>query len=171
LAGVNLHTRLRIFPGSQDLIQRLQLEGGFAIRTAEFTNLGVQEKVTSLSQRGKGEHGGDDSGKTAFNMRGHFVLRQGSMTFSAISFDVPGASVQLHGAYSLLRETLDFEGMLRLQVKLSQTTTGVKSFFLKPIDPLFERRGAGAVLPIKVTGTREQPRFGLELGKALKGSE
>ena len=171
IGGVNLHTRLRIFPGSQDLIQRLQLEGGFAIRTAEFTNLGVQEKVTSLSQRGKGEHGGDDSGKTAFNMRGHFVLRQGSMTFSTISFDVPGASVQLHGAYSLLRETLDFEGMLRLQVKLSQTTTGVKSFFLKPIDPLFERRGAGAVLPIKVTGTREQPRFGLELGKALKGSE
>lgn len=171
IGGVSVQTRLRILPGNQDLVQRLQLDGGFAVRTAEFTNLGVQQKVTSLSRRGKGEHGSDDFEKTAFNMRGHFVLKQGLMTFSIVSFDVPGASVRLHGTYSLLRETLDFQGTLRLQAKLSQTTTGVKALLLKAIDPLFERRGAGAVLPIKVTGTRDQPRFGVELGKALRRSE
>jgi hypothetical protein len=43
---------------------------------------------------------------------------------------------------------------------LSQVTTGLKSFLLKPFDPFFRKNGM-TVLPIKVTGTREQPSFGL----------
>jgi len=45
--------------------------------------------------------------------------------------------------------------------------TGAKSFFLKLADPIFKKKGAGAVIPIKITGTREEPKFGLDLGRVL----
>jgi hypothetical protein len=52
-------------------------------------------------------------------------------------------------------------GILLVDAKLSQTITGFKSFLLKPFDPFFRKNGV-TVLPIKVTGTRAQPEFGLE---------
>jgi len=54
-----------------------------------------------------------------------------------------------------------------LQATISQMTTGVKRIFLKPIDPLFRRDGAGAVLPIKIGGTRGDPSFKLDIGRVL----
>jgi hypothetical protein len=39
---------------------------------------------------------------------------------------------------------------------------------LKPIDPLFRKQGKGALLPITITGPREQPKFGLNWGKVFK---
>jgi hypothetical protein len=41
--------------------------------------------------------------------------------------------------------------------------TGVRSFFLKAVDPFFARDGAGASLPIRVTGDRSNPKVGLAL--------
>ena len=43
----------------------------------------------------------------------------------------------------------------------------MKSIFLKIVDPLFRKGKAGAVLPIKVRGTRNDPKFGLDVGKVL----
>jgi hypothetical protein len=84
------------------------------------------------------------------------------MTFSDLQFDVAGASVSLTGTYRLRGGELDFHGTLRLQAKPSQTTTGIKSFFLKAVDPMFKGKGAGTVLRIQITGTREKPSFGLD---------
>ncbi|MND06052.1 hypothetical protein D3C83_271980 [compost metagenome] len=50
-------------------------------------------------------------------------------------------------------------------VKVSQMTTGFKSFLLKAVDPFFGREGGGAAIPIKVTGTRDAPSFGLDAGR------
>ena len=50
-----------------------------------------------------------------------------------------------------------------MDAKVSQMTTGFKSFLLKAADPFFRKQGAGAVIPIKITGTRDKPSFGLEL--------
>jgi hypothetical protein len=49
-----------------------------------------------------------------------------------------------------------------MQARLSQTTTGFKSFLLKAVDPFFRKNGK-TVLPIKISGTREHPQFGLDL--------
>lgn len=38
-----------------------------------------------------------------------------------------------------------------------------KSFLLKLADPFFKKRGAGASLPIKITGSRSHTSFGLDL--------
>lgn len=73
--------------------------------------------------------------------------------------------MRLHGNYGLRSEQLNFRGELRLQVKLPQATHGIKSLLLKPIDPLFHKKGAGTVLPIKVEGERSNPHFGLDVGR------
>ena len=66
------------------------------------------------------------------------------------------------GQYSLDGKTFDFHGTLRLDAKLSQMTTGWKSILLKPVDPFFAKDGAGTEVPFKITGTRDEPHFGLD---------
>jgi hypothetical protein len=50
-----------------------------------------------------------------------------------------------------------------MQAKLSKTVTGKKSFFLKLADPFFKKDGAGSVVPIRISGTRDEPKFALDL--------
>jgi hypothetical protein len=45
---------------------------------------------------------------------------------------------------------------------------GIKSILLKPIDPLFRRKGKGALLPITISGSRQQPKFALNWGKVFQ---
>jgi hypothetical protein len=70
----------------------------------------------------------------------------------------------MSGRYSLDGNEFDFHGKARLQAKLSHMTTGFKSILLKPVDPLFSKNGAGTELPVKITGTRSEPHFGLDFG-------
>ena len=101
-------------------------------------------------------------------MKGRFKLGRTEMSFSRLSFGVPGALIQLYGTFGLSNEQLDFHGAARTEAKLSQMTTGFKSVLLKAVDPFFKKNGAGADIPIKITGTREHPSFGLELRRKEK---
>ena len=58
-----------------------------------------------------------------------------------------------------------FTASLRLDAKLSQMTTGWKSILLKPVDRFFTKHGAGTEVPFKVTGTHDEPHFGLDFGQ------
>ena len=78
-----------------------------------------------------------------------------------MSFSVPGAAILLNGTYNIRGEDLDFDGQLRMKARISQTVTGAKSFFLKAIDPFFAKNGAGAVIPISITGKRDTPTIGV----------
>jgi hypothetical protein len=46
--------------------------------------------------------------------------------------------------------------------------TAWKSMLRKPVDPFFSEHGAGTELPIKITGTRSEPHFGLDFGHDSK---
>jgi len=96
------------------------------------------------------------------DLEGRFTLNQGILSFSYLHFLIPGTHADMTGKYSLDGNTFDFHGVLRLDAKLSQMTTGWKSILLKPVDPFFQKHGAGTDLPFKITGTREAPRFGLD---------
>ena len=96
------------------------------------------------------------------------TMKNTAMTFPQLTFGVPGATVRLSGRYHLRRETLNFLGTLRLDATVSQTVTGVKRLLLKPLDPLFERDGAGTVLPIRIGGTRSDPAFALDVKSAIR---
>ena len=65
-------------------------------------------------------------------------------------------------------EVIDFRGTLKMQASVSQAVGGFKSIFLKPFDALFREKGSGAVVPIKITGTRKEPKMAIEVGKVFK---
>ena len=72
---------------------------------------------------------------------------------SDLTFAIPGATVNLQGTYGLRSEAIAFDGTLRMEATISEAAGGgMKSVFLKLVDPLFRNRNAGAVVPIKVTG-------------------
>lgn len=160
--NVTLHTKFDLPAGEGDVTEKLKLLGRFGVEHAIFTDPEVREKVQSLSRKGQGKPDDEDAGSSISNLRGQFAMGGGMITFRNLMFEVPGANVQLNGTYALSDEKLDFYGTLRLKAKLSQMTTGVKSFFLKAVDPFF-RKGDVTELPIKITGTREHPSFGLDL--------
>lgn len=169
VGAVRLHSLFELPPGSKDIVDRLLLRGDFSLQNARFTNPTVQHKVETLSRRGRGVQSTDDPASVTSNFAGQFRLRSAQMSFPYLSFGVPGGEVRLHGDYGLRSEQLDFRGELRLQARLSQTTHGIKSLLLKPVDPFFRKKGAGTVLPIKVQGERSNPHFGLDLGRLLGG--
>jgi hypothetical protein len=165
---VVMKAKMSIAPGAQDVANRLKLDGTFKVTSGLFSNDKVQDRIDSLSLRSRGEpkeakeHA--EVGVKA-ELGGVFRLDQGLFTFSLIHFAVPGTHADVAGQYSLDGNTFDFHGKVKLDAKLSQMTTGWKSILLKPVDPFFSKHGAGTEIPFKVTGTRSEPKFGLDLGQ------
>ena len=170
--AMKLTTKFLLPPGQSDVVKRLQLDGQFEIEQARFTNYDVQGKIEELSKRASAKTAAPTRDHVVSNFRGRFKLGHGRLVLPNLTFSVPGAGVQLAGAYGLTDETLDFTGKLLLDAKISQTVTGVKSALLKVVDPLFRQKdGTGSVIPIKIGGTRNAPNFGLDLKKVLKKGE
>ena len=160
---VTLKTKMLLPPGKEKVIHRLSLDGDFGVSDAEFASVDVRDKLESLSRHALGKPDNEDAGSAVTDLLGHFRLDHDIASFPRLSFRIPGAEVRLTGKYHLPDETLDFRGNLRMQAKLSQTVTGKKSFFLKLADPFFKKDGAGSVVPIRISGTRDQPKFALDL--------
>lgn len=164
---VELHTQMSLRPGSEDVANRLKLDGDFKIPGGQFSNEKIQTRINELSLRAQGkpklvkEQSNVDVAST---LNGAFHLSSGVFTFSRLQFAVPGAHSDVSGQYSIDGNVFDFHGKLKLDAKLSQTTTGWKSVLLKPVDPFFKKDGAGTEIPFKVTGTRSEPHFGLDFG-------
>jgi AsmA-like protein len=160
---IQFSAKFELPPGDQDVIQKLSLNGMFNVRNGKFTTPAVQEKVEKLSMRSRGRHEDSTNERIVSNMQGHFVLKDATLHLSGLTFDVPGAQVRLNGEYLLDRKSFDFRGTLRMQAKLSETQVGIKSILLKLVDPFFKKGKAGAVLPIKITGTLKEPSVELNL--------
>jgi uncharacterized protein involved in outer membrane biogenesis len=165
LVGVmRLDAKLVIPPEQKKVIDKISLRGEFGLTKAAFTDTSVQTKLTGLSRRGQGLTDGEPISDVVSDLKGRFVVDDGAVTFSQLTFGVPGAVVALHGGYGLRSQELDLEGEIRLQAALSQVLGGgVKGFFVKAFDPFFRKPGAGTVLPIRIGGTRKAPKFGLNL--------
>jgi hypothetical protein len=163
---MRLETSFLLPAGDADVPQRVQLDGAFAIARARFGSYNVQQRIDTLSRRGRGltQNGGPS---VVSNLSGRFVMKNGRIRFSHLTFAVPGSVVQLAGTFDLRSEQLDFQGHLLLDASLSETTTGFKSMMLKVAQPFFRRPGGGTKLPIRVAGTPEQPQFGLDVRRAL----
>jgi len=165
--SVRLLTEFDLPPGEEDLSDRLRLAGNFQVSGAHFSNDKIQDKVGALSLRSQGKPKlakTDLADQIQARVGGNFQLRSGILAFSGLRFTVPGTEVNLTGRYSLDGNEFDFHGKARLQAKLSHMTTGFKSILLKPVDPFFSKNGAGTELPVKITGTKSEPHFGLDFG-------
>jgi len=166
--ALKLHARFELPSGRSDLVDRLSLTGSFEITRASFENPDTQEKLDALSRRGQGQPGNPAVSDVFSDLRGGLQLRAAQASFSSLEFRVPGALVSLRGSYGLRTETIDLRGHLQLASRLSHTTTGVKSALLRLLDPLFKDGLGGSILPIKITGSRSNPSFGLDLKRRLK---
>ncbi len=171
--GIRFRSSILIPQGDVDVVDKLVLDGEFVIDSALFPESEVQGKVDDLSQMAqsdKSEEGAVSAlsaERVLSDMRGSFQLEKGVMSLSYLSFRVPGAEVRLEGTYGLVNQRIDFRGELRMEAKVSEVTSGWKSFFLKMVDPLFQTKDAGSVIPIKIQGTPDAPSFGVEVGRVF----
>ena len=168
-----LNARMELPPGDEPVIEALKLNGQFTIQRGSFSSDTVQDKVDELSRKGQGQPKDKSIENVLSEFSGTFALKDGVLDLPSVQFAVRGAEVRLAGSYELRGERLGFAGELRLQAKVSQTTTGFKSVLLKVIDPFFSKHGVGTVLPIKVGGTVAAPEFGLNMfgGKKKAGAQ
>jgi AsmA-like C-terminal region len=168
LTGVlGMKTKLNIRPGKESVTQKLSLDGAFTLQQMHFTNPQMQDKVDMLSLRAQGhpkqaKPGAED---VSSRLTGKFKMGDGKLDFQDLDFAMPGATVHLTGVYTLDGKRFDFTGKVRTNAKLSQMVASWwKSWLLKPADPFFHKHGAGAEIPVKVTGTNTAPKFGLDRG-------
>ena len=166
---VDLTSKFLLPAGGGSVIDRLQLDGRFALAQAKFTSVDVQRKITQLSQRGRGNEDGIGEGESVVSdLRGRFTLRNARLSFAELTFAVPGATVELAGTYDLRGETLDFSGNLLTDASLADMTKGIKSVVARLAQPFFRRPGGGSKLPIRIAGTRANPTFRLDVRRVFR---
>jgi hypothetical protein len=148
---------------NEDLLERMRLKGQFTVNDALFTSAKIQDHVNVLSHKGQGEPRLGAQGQETSELRGAFRMINSVVSFSRLDFGVQGAALTTAGTYNMDNGQLDFRGKLALEASLSQTTTGIKSVLLKAVDPFFRGKNGGTVLPIKITGTKDAPKYGIDL--------
>ena len=57
---------------------------------------------------------------------------------------------------------------MKVDTKISKTSSGVKALLLKIMDPLFRKKKKGEIVPVHILGTYEKPQFGLDLANNEK---
>ena len=167
---LTLRAQLVIPPGEVDVIDKLELEGQFAIARGGFTNSGVQNRINGLSRMARGRVRAEAEMRATTvtsDFQGRFAVKKGHVDLRTVSFTVPGALVTVNGVYGVRSEVLAFKGTLYMDAKLSQTVTGLKSWLLKLADPVFRKNGR-TVVPLSITGTRNAPHFGLDVRRVFK---
>jgi hypothetical protein len=102
-------------------------------------------------------------------MQGDFKMAGGAISLPNLVYTVPGATIEVRGIYGLDDGTLDFTGKAMMEATVSQMVGGWKGALLKPADRFFSKDGAGTEVPIRIEGTRAQPKFGFDFGKKKDG--
>jgi hypothetical protein len=176
LTGTTTFTaHVTVPPDGRPFLQELQIDGDFDIDEGHFTSADTQTQIDNLSQSARGKKREESSEGATENvisgLQGHVHLRDGIATLTGFSLWVPGAHAKVSGTYNLINEKVDFHGVLGTDSKLSQTTSGLKSIFLKPFDSLFKGRKRAAVVPVKLTGTYSNPQAAFDfMGKGKEAA-
>ena len=163
-----LKATLEILPGSARVEERLKLNGSFTLEDAQFTSVKIQNEVGELSLRGQGRPKEARQGEGAdvrSAMQSDFTMADAVITLPDLKYTVPGAEIGLKGTYGVEGGLLNFTGTAKTQATVSEMVGGWKGALLKPADRYFKKDGMGTVVPIHVIGTREDPKFGVDLGR------
>lgn len=170
---VTVKTMLHIPPATAPVQERMTLDGNFRLEQAQFTSTKVQDRIRELSLRGLGHPNELKSAGAEpidSEMDGQFTMAAGVITLPQLNYNVPGAQIELRGTYGLEGGVLNFTGIAKMQATVSQMVGGWKGFLLKPADRFFKKDGAGTEVPIHIGGTRENPDFGVDLGRMKSSS-
>lgn len=166
-APVTLKAKLHIPPGHVRVATKVELAGTLSERNIVFGNPQVQDKIDGLSMRAQGrpeeskDAGSDRKAEVNSQLTTTFSLAHSQVLFSTVHYDVPGAHIELVGAYLMDHDRYDFRGHVKTDAKASQMVTGWKSLLLKPVDRFLAKNGAGLELPIEISGQKKDLHFGL----------
>lgn len=155
-------------PGNEPFVRKVRLEGSFDISHGSFSKPKTQHGVNELSAGARGEDKNAPQ-EVMTDLRGQVKLEDGIAHFLRVSFAIPGAIARMHGTYGMTEPyRIDLHGQMRVDTRISKTTSGVKSLLLKVLDPIFKKRKRGEIVPIHILGTYNKPDFGLDLQRAKK---
>jgi hypothetical protein len=166
--GIDMDASIWIPPIAGRVPEKLIVDGTFAVSNGVFRRSTMRQRLDALSRRASGEPGNLQIEDVMTQLGGKVHLEDDHVFFPSLNFSVPGASIALTGSYDMHEDTLDFDGSAALDAKISQTLTGWKHIFAKPLDPFFARNGAGTYLPIQIRGTSEHPRFSVSVRRAIR---
>jgi hypothetical protein len=164
--SISMKTKLLIDPGKESVPQRLKLDGNVAVGRIHFRNPKVQDKVDGLSLRAQGKPKEAKAGAkdVISQFKGKFQMQEGVLHFSNLTYTMPGARVNLEGIYSLDGQEFNFHGKVLTDASLSQMVASPwASLLLKAISPFFRKKGGGAEIPVSISGTESEPKFGLDV--------
>lgn len=159
---VSLKSHAYLGPPGDGFVARLRLSGSFNVPAEKVTDKDTEKSLSAFSQRaqGKEKNTGLESDPNApppgadvlSSLQGPAKIENGVASTSSLKFRVPGAEATLSGTYRFHDDAVHLTGNLRMDTDISHTTTGFKSFLLKPLAPFFKKKNAGAMIPIAVTG-------------------
>jgi hypothetical protein len=128
----------------------------------------TQIKVNELSARAQGKKV-DDANEApeveVASLASEVTIEKAVAHLARLYFEVPGARARVQGTYNLENYQVDLRGDLWTDATVSKDTTGIKAMLLKPVDPLFKRKHAGAMVAVVMDGHIDKPHFGTELTK------
>jgi hypothetical protein len=165
VGDIELATSFLLPTGDGRALDRLELSGTVGITEANFSDRATQNRVRELSRRAQGIKKDAPLSGTLMGLSSRFSYKDGTARFISLRFSTPGATVSVGGTYAIGSGALNLKGTARLQASLSRAVGGVKGFFLKLADPLFRKDGAGAVIPISITGPHDAPKVSLDKGR------
>jgi hypothetical protein len=160
--AVTLNTHAYLGPPGRTFMERLRMTGDLKIPSEKLTDQKTEQSLSAFSERaqGKQKNTGLDAGPKApppgvdvvSSLVGPVKVENGVVSTPHVTFRVPGAMATLAGTFRFHDQAAHLTGKLRMDTDISHTTTGFKSFLLKPLAPFFKKKNAGAVIPIAVTG-------------------
>lgn len=165
--AVSLVARIRIPPGEQPRKRRLGVTGTFGLERARFNDAAVRARLLELSRRSQGKETIEAAPGALSRLAGRFALADGVIALDDLTFEVPGAAVHLDGRFISETGELNLTGELWMRASVSSAVGGPKSILLKPFDWMFRRDGAGAVVPIEISGTYKNPAIGVNIRRVF----
>jgi hypothetical protein len=164
---IDMQTDILIPPGPTPFIERLRAEGDFLIQNGRFSSTDIQKYLDQISRIGGGVAVAEEDKEVVAEIGGGFLLQDRRIRFSRLNFRIPGMKVELTGTYSLAGEILNFLGRALLDRTPSEMS-GPLGSLIRIIDPLFGNAQAGTVIPIKIEGTRTQPKFSVDFSRLTR---
>jgi hypothetical protein len=114
------------------------------------TNAAVQELLNRLTESARADNKkqeAEDPATVLSNLKGHVSVKNGIATLSDVLFSAPGTLAQIRGTYNLLDKTVNLQGVLHTNGKLSNTTSGFKALVLKAVRSVpEEENGNGSAI-------------------------
>lgn len=130
-------------------------KGSFSIIDGALYGVNIAQKIRSVKETlGSSSSDGDVEKKTDFtSLTGAFTINKGVVDNTALNMDAPFIRLMGNGTADIIKELVDYS----LSVKLVGTSKGQGS----------DADLSGLNIPLKVTGSFTDPKFGLDTSGAI----